>query len=73
MKAARLGDSGKLVVSIIACLCAGVVGSIFTRQAIPTWYATLTKPVFQSAGLVVCAGLGAAVCAHGDSRIFCLA
>ena len=39
-------DIWKLVVSIIACLAAGAVGSIFTREAIPTWYATLEKPAF---------------------------
>jgi len=37
---------GKLVISVVACLAAGAIGSIFTRQAIPTWYATLEKPVF---------------------------
>jgi benzodiazapine receptor len=36
----------KLVVSIVACLAAGAIGSIFTRSAIPTWYATLEKPFF---------------------------
>lgn len=36
----------KLVVSIVACLAAGAIGSIFTRNAIPTWYATLEKPPF---------------------------
>jgi len=36
----------KLVVSIVACLAAGAIGSIFTRTAIPTWYATLEKPIF---------------------------
>jgi benzodiazapine receptor len=36
----------KLVVSIVACLAAGAIGSIFTRNAIPTWYATLQKPFF---------------------------
>src|SRR4030042_2662889 len=39
-------DIWKLVVSIIACLAAGAIGSIFTRQAISTWYATLEKPAF---------------------------
>ena len=39
-------DIWKLVVSIIACLAAGLIGSIFTRGAIPTWYATLEKPAF---------------------------
>ena len=36
----------KLVVSIVACLAAGAIGSIFTRSAIPTWYAILEKPPF---------------------------
>ena len=42
----KIKDIWKLVVSIIACLAAGAVGSIFTREAIPTWYATLEKPAF---------------------------
>jgi len=36
----------RLVVSIVACLAAGAIGSIFTRSAITTWYATLEKPPF---------------------------
>ncbi|MFC2020594.1 TspO/MBR family protein [Chloroflexota bacterium] len=36
----------KLIVSIIVCQCAGLVGSIFTTPAISTWYATLDKPPF---------------------------
>jgi len=36
----------KLVVSLVACQCAGLIGSIFTTPAIPTWYATLEKPSF---------------------------
>jgi benzodiazapine receptor len=36
----------KLVVSLVACQCAGLIGSIFTTPAIPTWYATLQKPSF---------------------------
>lgn len=43
----RLRDIWKLVVSIVACLAAGAIGSIFTRQTITTWYATLEKPAFQ--------------------------
>ena len=39
-------DILKLVVSIVACLAAGAIGSLFTRSAIPTWYATLEKPPF---------------------------
>ncbi len=36
----------KLIVSIIACQLAGVIGSVFTTPAIPTWYAALAKPTF---------------------------
>lgn len=36
----------KLAVSILVCQCAGIIGSLFTRPAIPTWYATLEKPPF---------------------------
>jgi tryptophan-rich sensory protein len=36
----------KLVISIVACQCAGLIGSIFTMPAIPTWYETLAKPSF---------------------------
>lgn len=34
----------KLIVSIVLSEAAGLVGSIFTFQSIPTWYATLNKP-----------------------------
>ena len=33
----------KLLVSIIVCELAGLIGSIFTMPAIPTWYAGLQK------------------------------
>jgi len=36
----------KLVVSLIICQLAGVIGSIFTTPAIPGWYASLEKPSF---------------------------
>ena len=42
----NIRDIWKLVVSIVACLAAGAIGSIFTRSAISTWYATLEKPPF---------------------------
>jgi len=38
--------ASKLITSIIVCQLAGVLGSIFTRPAIPIWYATLKKPSF---------------------------
>jgi benzodiazapine receptor len=39
-------DIIKLIVSIVACEGAGGIGSVFTRKAIPTWYAGLKKPTF---------------------------
>lgn len=36
----------KLIISIVICQLAGVIGSLFTRPAIPTWYATLRRPSF---------------------------
>jgi tryptophan-rich sensory protein len=36
----------KLIVSIGLCQSAGIIGSVFTASAIPTWYASLSKPSF---------------------------
>jgi len=36
----------KLAVSLLVCLGAGWIGSIFTTPSIPTWYAGLAKPSF---------------------------
>lgn len=36
----------KLIFSILICQSAGIVGSVFTFSAIPTWYSTLIKPSF---------------------------
>jgi len=36
----------KLIVSVVICQIAGFIGYIFTRPAIPTWYASLGKPFF---------------------------
>lgn len=35
----------KLIGCIALCQVAGLIGTIFTFDAIPTWYATLTKPM----------------------------
>ena len=42
----KVKDILKLVISIVACGSAGLVGSIFTTSAIPTWYSTIQKPSF---------------------------
>jgi translocator protein len=36
----------KLIVSIIVCQLAGVIGSLFTISSVSTWYLTLNKPFF---------------------------
>ena len=46
MRDGKIRDILKLIISIVACQCAGLVGSMFTMSAIPTWYATLEKPPF---------------------------
>ena len=46
MEKSTLVAISKLITSIVICQLAGVVGSIFTTPAIPTWYATLRKPSF---------------------------
>jgi tryptophan-rich sensory protein len=42
----KIIDILKLVASIILCQLAGLLGSLFTTSAIPTWYVTLNKPSF---------------------------
>ena len=46
MKSGKARNIVKLVISLVACQCAGLVGSIFTSPAIPIWYAALEKPPF---------------------------
>jgi translocator protein len=42
----ELKEIGKLLGAILLCQLAGAIGSIFTIQNIPTWYASLNKPWF---------------------------
>ena len=42
----RLNNTFKLLICLATCFGAGFVGSLFTRAAIPTWYALLQKPFF---------------------------
>ena len=46
MESRKLKYGFKLLISIIVCQCAGIIGAIFTTPAISTWYVTLQKPVF---------------------------
>ena len=38
-----MNNSLKLIISIAISELSGIIGSVFTISAIPTWYATLTK------------------------------
>ena len=40
----------KLILSILICQSAGVVGSIFTSSSVQTWYTTLQLPSFAPPG-----------------------
>lgn len=46
MKSGKVRSVLKFVISLVVCQCAGIIGSIFTTPAIPTWYAALEKPPF---------------------------
>jgi tryptophan-rich sensory protein len=36
----------KVIIAVIVCELAGVIGSVFTFSSIPNWYAYLNKPFF---------------------------
>src|SRR4030066_948287 len=42
----KINNFWKLIISVLVCLSAGFIGSVFTTPSIPTWYATLNKPFF---------------------------
>ncbi len=46
MEKNKLVEIARLIASIIICQGAGLIGSVFTTPAIPTWYTTLRKPSF---------------------------
>jgi len=41
-----LRDFGRLLAAVLVCQAAGLIGSVFTFESIPTWYASLNKPFF---------------------------
>ncbi|NUM25840.1 MAG: tryptophan-rich sensory protein [Candidatus Buchananbacteria bacterium] len=43
---------GKIILAILICQTAGIIGSFFTTPAIPGWYASLQKPFFNPPGFV---------------------
>lgn len=42
----KFNEMLKLIASLVICQLAGLIGSLFTRPAIPTWYQSLNKPSF---------------------------
>lgn len=42
----RLNNFFKFIIAIAASQLAGVIGSVFTASAIPTWYVGLAKPAW---------------------------
>lgn len=42
----KISNALKLISAILICQLAGAIGSLFTYRAIPVWYASLVKPVF---------------------------
>jgi tryptophan-rich sensory protein len=42
----KLKDILRLVLFVVICQSAGLLGAFFTFKAIPDWYATLEKPFF---------------------------
>ncbi len=45
-KSERVKDIIRLIVSIVVCQGAGLIGSIATSRSVSTWYLTLQKPPF---------------------------
>ena len=43
----------RLILSIIICQMAGIIGSIFTAGSVTSWYPTLVKPSFTPPGFYV--------------------
>ena len=39
-------DWKKMIMAILICQFAGIIGSFFTSASVTTWYATLSKPFF---------------------------
>ena len=47
MKRSKTNNILIFIASIVICQMAGIIGSIFTTPAIPTWYANINKPTFR--------------------------
>jgi tryptophan-rich sensory protein len=66
----------RLILAILVCEIAGIIGSLFTSPAIPAWYDTLTKPsftppswVFGPAWVILYALMGASLYVIRNKRV----
>lgn len=48
----KINNFLKFIIAVGVSELAGVIGSVFTASAIPTWYASLEKPALNPPGLV---------------------
>jgi benzodiazapine receptor len=48
----KTSKSLKLIISILLCQAAGIIGSFFTRSSIESWYSTINKPGFTPPGWI---------------------
>jgi benzodiazapine receptor len=55
IKSIKTSELPRLILSIMICQAAGIIGSIFTSSSVSTWYTTLTKPEFTPAGSLISA------------------
>jgi benzodiazapine receptor len=55
MEKFRNEDISKVILSIIVCQGAGVLGSVFTASSVSTWYPTLIKPWYTPPGWIISA------------------
>jgi benzodiazapine receptor len=49
----KQGELPKLVLSILICQAAGIIGSFFTASSVENWYPSLIKPAFTPPGWVI--------------------
>jgi len=48
--AVKYNEIAKVIVAILICQAAGLIGSIFTASSVKTWYVELQKPAFTPPG-----------------------
>lgn len=45
-KPSKIISAFQALIAIFICQLAGIIGAVFTTSAIPTWYTTLERPIF---------------------------